>query len=128
MACTACGHPAHLDPCDGFAAQQDGVYLPCPCVVSSRPQSPKLRLRARAVFCCLYFGILPWWIYEQVSHYGPDGGGDRGMGYWRHLGLNLRRAWLWAVGSPSEHEVDFELRVNARPNWTRWHVNRSGGA
>jgi hypothetical protein len=81
----------------------------------------RARMRRRAVFCCLYFGILPWWIYERTCHYGPRDDGSRGLGYLRHLTINLRRAVLWACGSPSDHEVDFELRVNTRPNWTRWH-------
>jgi hypothetical protein len=88
--------------------------------MARKPTIP-LRLRARAIFCRLYFGFLPWWVYERASHYGPREDGNPGMTWWEHLRLNVRRARPWAFGWPNEHEVDFEMRVNARPNWTRWH-------
>lgn len=82
------------------------------------------RMRIKAVFCCLYFGLLPSWVYETRCHYS-SAAISGGMTYWEHLKINLRRARLWAWGLPDQHEVDFELRVNRRPNWLRWQERTS---
>lgn len=67
--------------------------------------------RPRAIFCSLWFGLMPWWVYEGRPHYD--------CGYLAHLRLNLRYAWTWATWRETLEEEAFERRVNARPNWIR---------
>ena len=64
-------------------------------------------LRLRAIWCCLYFSIVPWWVYEKYRHYQSS--------YLRHLRLNLETAWLWLTFRESPTWVDFEKEVN--PDW-----------
>lgn len=73
--------------------------------------------RYRAVFCCLWFGVLPWWVYEAKPHYD--------CGYWAHLWLNLRYAWVWITGMETPEDDEFERTVNARPNWIRGFGRRA---
>jgi hypothetical protein len=61
--------------------------------------------RIRAIFACLYFGILPSCIYEKECHYE--------RGYWRHLKLNIRQVWFWASFQETGEDLAFEGRVNA---------------
>lgn len=49
-----------------------------------------IKQRFRAVFNCLYFGILPYWLYEKRCHY--KGGKDVGETYFEHLKMNLLTA------------------------------------
>lgn len=67
----------------------------------------RLRIRGRAVRCCLWFGVLPSWVYEDHRHYGCS--------YAAHLWLNLRYAWVWITGRPTFGDIRFELRTNGRP-------------
>jgi hypothetical protein len=69
--------------------------------------------RSRALLCCLWFGLIPWQIYERKRHY--DGG------YLGHLWLNIGYAFRWMTCREGAIDVLFEWRVNARPRWTRWH-------
>ena len=64
-------------------------------------------MKLRAIFCCLYFGITPWWFYQKEKHY--DGT------YLNHLKLNLQYAKLWITNSYTEDDIKFENRFN--PNW-----------
>lgn len=64
-------------------------------------------MRARAVWCCLWYGVWPWWMYERAPHYG--------CGYWAHLWLNLRYAARWVARRETREDREFELAVNARP-------------
>jgi hypothetical protein len=60
--------------------------------------------RLRAIFCCLWFGILPSWVYEPVCHYR--------RGYFRHCKLNLQQVWVWLSFSEKASSIDFELEIN----------------
>ena len=74
-------------------------------------QAPSTDTRLRAIFCCLYFGIMPWQVYEKDHHY-------KGMSYWNHLVMNLEMAWQWIgqLDTITQEELDFEREVN--PSWT----------
>jgi len=63
-------------------------------------------MRARAIACALWYGILPWWMYEDRCHYP-------GMTYLQHLRLNLRYAWTWISGRETTDDVAFELSTNS---------------
>ena len=69
-------------------------------------------IRARAVWCAIWFGVMPWWVYEDVPHYD--------CGYLPHLRLNLGYAWMWLRGCETDEDREFERTVNTRPNWIRW--------
>lgn len=43
-------------------------------------------LRLKSIFDCLWFGIMPSFIYEETCHYGD-------YGWYNHLKLNLGLAW-----------------------------------
>jgi hypothetical protein len=62
-------------------------------------------VRARAIFCALRFGVLPWWTYERTPHYAP-------MSYWAHLGENLAYALRWLRGREDDEDRAFEREVN----------------
>ena len=64
-------------------------------------------MRARAIFCCLYFSIVPWWIYEKKKHYERS--------YLLHLKLNLETAWGWAFFKEKPSWIEFEKEIN--PTW-----------
>ena len=61
-------------------------------------------MRRRAIGCALYYGIMPWWVYEDESHYD--------CGYVRHLLLNLGYAARWACRREREEDREFERSVN----------------
>lgn len=69
-------------------------------------------MRRRAIACALWFGMLPWWLYEAECHYRP-------WGWWRHLVHNLRYAWAWATWRETAKDWLFEIEANARPQWAR---------
>lgn len=62
-------------------------------------------MRTRAVACALWFGLLPWWLYERRCHY-------LGMTYGAHLWLNLRYGLAWATWRETAGDVLFEWDVN----------------
>lgn len=62
-------------------------------------------MRIRAIICALWYGVLPWQLYERECHY-------RGMTYGEHLLLNLRLAVTWATWSETEDDREFERTVN----------------
>lgn len=64
-------------------------------------------MRLRAIWCCLWFGILPWQLYQGESHYR--------RGYARHLYLNLATVLHWALWIEPAERHDFEREVN--PSW-----------
>jgi hypothetical protein len=72
------------------------------------PARPGRRLRARAIWFALKYGVLPWWIYESECHYEAAGA----SGYVPHLRVNLRLAWRWATFAESADDVAFEDEVN----------------
>ena len=65
-------------------------------------------MRLKAIFCCLYFGITPWWVYQKACHY-------EGMSYWNHLILNMEQVRIWLTGEYSFGDLRFETVTN--PNW-----------
>jgi len=70
--------------------------------------TPGLGMRVRAVFCCLYFGVVPSWFYELTPHHS--------MSYLTHLRLNLGMIFIWVRGQDEDEDWEFESRVN--PSWS----------
>jgi hypothetical protein len=60
----------------------------------------------KAVWCCVWFSVRPWWMYERECHHAP-------MSYWRHLALNARYACVWLLGMETEEDREFERTTNA---------------
>ena len=73
-------------------------------------------MRGRAIVCALWFGVLPWWVYERRCHHP-------GEGYLAHLVRNVAYALLWATWREDDGDRAFELLTNGRPPWHRWHAN-----
>lgn len=70
---------------------------------------PSLEIRARAIFCCIWFGTMPWRLYETKKHYRRS--------YLLHLKLNWGSAYMWLTNYRVDKEdVDFEREVN--PSWS----------
>jgi hypothetical protein len=65
-------------------------------------------MRLHAIVCALYYGIAPWWVYEDECHY-------EGMSYRAHLWLNLRLAARWLTWCEDAEDREFEASVNAFP-------------
>lgn len=63
-------------------------------------------MRRRAIYCCLKYGLLPWWFYESRCHYFP-------MTYMAHLRQNLVYAFVWLTFRESAEDCEFEARVNS---------------
>jgi len=66
--------------------------------------SGRRAVRLRAILCALWFGIIPWWVYEEERHYPEP--------YLEHLWLNLVYAAHWALGRQTLGDVRFELENN----------------
>jgi hypothetical protein len=66
------------------------------------------RLRARAIWFALKYGVLPWWWYESDCHYEAEGED----GYLPHLRANLRLAWRWGTFTETLADVAFEREIN----------------
>jgi hypothetical protein len=65
-------------------------------------------MKARAIFNCIYFGIMPWWVYERNRpHYDCT--------YREHLNMNMMQAWIWFTNLYVHEDVSFERMVN--PTW-----------
>jgi hypothetical protein len=97
------------------------IFIVAICILTNYERddySANLDMRLRAIVSCLYFGIMPWQLYESSCHY-------KGTGYWRHLCLNLVQSCIWLAGYEEKDDIDFEAEVN--PSWgklfsnlTRW--------
>ena len=73
-----------------------------------KKEIPKLDTRARAIFCCIWFGTMPWRLYEKKKHYRRS--------YLLHLKLNWGMVWVWLTSwKVDTDEIEFEQEVN--PNW-----------
>lgn len=60
-----------------------------------------LSLRTKAIFDCLWFGIMPSWLYEDKCHYGS-------VSYWNHLMMNIRSIPAWVtMDGINEEDVAF---------------------
>lgn len=75
---------------------------------NSKKTVPTINTRIRAIFCCIWFGIVPWQLYESEKHYEYD--------YFTHLKLNWGMVFFWITKwKIDEEELKFEKEVN--PNW-----------
>ena len=73
-----------------------------------KKEIPTLDTRARAIFCCIWFGTMPWQLYEHEKHYEHN--------YWSHVKLNWSMIWTWFTHIKiNAEELAFEQKVN--PNW-----------
>lgn len=63
-----------------------------------------LRVRLRAIWCCLKYGLLPSRWYELEPHHD--------LTYLAHLWLNLRYAAVLATGRETEADRAFERETN----------------
>jgi len=57
-------------------------------------------LRLKAILDCIYFGLVPYWVYEERSHYG-----DTVKDYFYHIKINARVAWAWITFKESQEMV-----------------------
>ncbi len=71
-------------------------------------------MRIRAIVCCLWFGVMPSWVYEVKCHYKD--------GWCSHLFRNLKQAWKWISFQESAQDREFEKNTNAS-----WQINWFGG-
>jgi len=62
-------------------------------------------VRARAIFCCIYFSLMPWWIYENKKHYRRT--------YWKHIKLNLSQIKVWLLRKETQEDIEFEKQINS---------------
>lgn len=65
----------------------------------------RLMFRPRAILCCLYYGLLPWRVYESRCHYAP-------MSYAAHAAMNLRYCLNYLRPRVDFGSRRFEIRVN----------------
>ena len=73
-----------------------------------KKEIPSLDTRARAIFCCIWFGTMPWRLYESKKHYEYN--------YWSHVKLNWGMVWVWLTSRKVDtEEIGFEQEVN--PSW-----------
>ena len=70
-------------------------------------------MRIRAVFCCIYFSLMPWWIYEKKKHYDTN--------YLKHMKLNLSQIKVWLLKQETQEDLDFERETNT--NWKKVFLN-----
>lgn len=62
-------------------------------------------LRARAIGCCIFYGLAPHWLYEDEPHYAP-------LSYLGHLWLNIVYGLRWLTFRESAQDRAFEREVN----------------
>ena len=73
-----------------------------------KKEIPTINTRARAIFCCIWFGTMPWQLYENKKHYEYD--------YVSHLKLNWNMVLVWLTSLKIDvEELKFEQEVN--PSW-----------
>lgn len=63
-----------------------------------------MRVRVKAIVCALYYGILPWWMYENKKHFEGS--------YLHHLFINIGYAAMWLFFMETEDDRRFEKLVN----------------
>ena len=61
-------------------------------------------VRIKAIFLSVWFGVLPWWMYEKKKHHKG--------GYFYHLKINLVYAKRWLLFKETEGDRKFEKEVN----------------
>ena len=80
--------------------------------------SVTLNMRLKAMWCCMWFGTMPYRVYEKKKHYR--------RGYWKHLKLNWGTVWMWLTHKKVTRSfVDFEKETNT--SWKRVFINMFGG-
>ena len=70
-------------------------------------------MRIRAIFCCIYFSVVPWWVYEKEKHYERT--------CWKHIKLNFGQIKAWLLKQETQEDIDFENEVN--PSWKKVFSN-----
>jgi hypothetical protein len=65
----------------------------------------KGKIRRHAILCCLFYSLLPYWMYESQKHYRCS--------YWQHLRINLEYAWRWIKWDVDEVDYQFEKQYNS---------------
>jgi hypothetical protein len=63
-----------------------------------------MKTRIKAIACALWFGILPWWMYEEKRHYDCS--------YAHHLWINIKYAVRWILFIENESDRQFEKKTN----------------
>ena len=80
--------------------------------------SVTFNMRLKAMWCCMWFGTMPYRVYEKKKHYR--------RGYWKHLKLNWGTVWMWLTHKKvTQSYVDFEKQTNT--SWKRVFINMFGG-
>jgi len=80
--------------------------------------SVTLNMRLKGIWCCIWFGTMPWRLYEKEKHYR--------RGYWKHLKLNWGTVWMWLTQrNVGKNFVEFENQIN--PSWKHVFKNMFGG-
>lgn len=65
---------------------------------------PGWRVRLKAIWYCIYFSVLPWWMYEKEKHYRCS--------YLYHLWINLSMIIRWITFTETDNDIEFEKTVN----------------
>ena len=74
--------------------------------------------RLKAIFNCLWFGILPSYIYEKECHYKKHGDGENAFSYFDHLKLNM--IILKCLIFKTEHECTHSFHKTKWKKYFRW--------
>jgi hypothetical protein len=83
-----------------------------------KKEVPSLEIRIRAILCCIWFGTMPWRLYETNKHYCTS--------YFLHLKLNWSSAYTWLTNyKVDKEELEFEQEVN--PSWSTVFNNMFSG-
>jgi hypothetical protein len=62
------------------------------------------KVRIKAIYYAIKFGLLPYWLYEAERHYECS--------YFQHLCVNLNYAWRWITFHENISDLDFEKETN----------------
>ncbi len=57
-----------------------------------------LTLKLKAICSCVWFGIMPYWVYENECHYDN---------YLSHLVFNLKYMFKWILNDIDESDIKF---------------------
>lgn len=62
-------------------------------------------MRFRAIVCAIFYGITPFWFYEDEPHYAP-------ISYFSHLSMNIVYGLRWLTFHEGPEDRQFEREVN----------------
>jgi len=62
-------------------------------------------MRFRAIVCAAFYGLAPYWLYEDKPHYAP-------RSYFAHLAMNVGLAARWFTFRETVEDRQFEREVN----------------